>query len=90
MTRADDALVLGNAASPRPCRQINGWQRREILVGPRPTARQNRHQAELSRRRLQGRPRDAGKVRERKAQGIGATGIAKALGIGRASVCRVL
>jgi DNA invertase Pin-like site-specific DNA recombinase len=33
---------------------------------------------------------DAIKVREMKAQGLGATAIAKALGIGRASVYRVL
>jgi DNA invertase Pin-like site-specific DNA recombinase len=39
-----------------------------------------------------GRPAsiDAARVRELKAQGIGATNIAKALGIGRASVYRVL
>jgi DNA invertase Pin-like site-specific DNA recombinase len=39
-----------------------------------------------------GRPAsiDAATVREMKAQGLGATAIAKALGIGRASVYRVL
>jgi DNA invertase Pin-like site-specific DNA recombinase len=39
-----------------------------------------------------GRPTsiDAARVREMKAQGLGATAIAKALGIGRASVYRVL
>jgi DNA invertase Pin-like site-specific DNA recombinase len=33
---------------------------------------------------------DAARIREMKAQGLGATAIAKALGIGRASVYRVL
>jgi DNA invertase Pin-like site-specific DNA recombinase len=33
---------------------------------------------------------DATRVREMKAQGLGATEIAKELGIGRASVCRAL
>jgi DNA invertase Pin-like site-specific DNA recombinase len=39
-----------------------------------------------------GRPAsiDAARVRELKGQGLGATDIAKALGIGRASVYRVL
>jgi DNA invertase Pin-like site-specific DNA recombinase len=36
------------------------------------------------------RPAPGARVREMKAQGLGATEIAKALGIGRASVYRVL